>query len=59
VVVELKGGDKEEDKCERRRGMRVKKIYGITREKKEENGNERGKVWRLRKRAKKIAADTK
>lgn len=24
--------DKEEDKCERRRGMRVKKIYGITRE---------------------------
>lgn len=47
--------DKEEDKCERRRGMRVKKIYGI----KKERTRVRKKEWRLRKHAKKIAADTK
>lgn len=33
-------GDKEGDKCERRRGTRAKKIYGVTRERKERNGRQ-------------------
>lgn len=53
-------GDKEEDKCECRRGTRAKKIYEVTRggeERKDESKSE--KVRRLGRRAKKIAVDVK
>lgn len=64
-------GDKEGDKCECRPGTRAKRIYGITRqeterkrkrEKEREGRRERTSdslLWRLGKRAKKIAADIK
>lgn len=50
-------GDKEGDKCARRRGTRAKKIYGVTRERKK--GKERARKWQLGRRAKKIAMDVK
>lgn len=53
-------GDKEGDKCECRRGTRAKKIYEVTRERKEKKGESKSeKVRRLRGRAKKIAVDVK
>jgi len=50
--------DKEGDKCECRRGTRGKKIYGVTRERKEEKGR-KGEQKRLGRHIKKIAIDVK
>lgn len=53
-------GDKEGDKCERRRGTRAKKIYGgNTRKEGKKREVGRAKECRLGRGAKKIAMDVK
>lgn len=52
-------GDKEGDKCERRRGTRAKKIYGVTRERKKGKERKGERKSSNLGDAKKIAMDVK